>query len=120
VPQSFIDLEMEKDPVGGAAEYLAEFRTDIEAIFCDRFQLPCSATSAASPNFAILVWRRNRIESGATRLSSAEPNIGGAGSGVSTLGTELTGVLFHLSPPGSGRSSQHPQEGHEIFLFLIV
>ena len=31
VPQSFIDAEMEKDPASAAAEYLAEFRTDIEA-----------------------------------------------------------------------------------------
>ena len=31
VPQSFIDGELEKDPASGAAEYLAQFRTDIEA-----------------------------------------------------------------------------------------
>ena len=31
VPQAFIDAELEKDPVWAAAEYLAEFRTDIEA-----------------------------------------------------------------------------------------
>ena len=31
VPQTFIDAEMEKDPASAAAEYLAEFRTDIEA-----------------------------------------------------------------------------------------
>jgi len=31
VPQSFIDAEMEKDPASAAAEYLAQFRTDIEA-----------------------------------------------------------------------------------------
>ena len=31
VPQSFIDAEMEKDPAAASAEYLAEFRTDIEA-----------------------------------------------------------------------------------------
>ena len=31
VSQAFIDAEMEKDPVAGAAEYLAQFRTDIEA-----------------------------------------------------------------------------------------
>jgi len=31
VPQSFIDAEVEKDPASAAAEYLAEFRTDIEA-----------------------------------------------------------------------------------------
>ena len=31
VPQSFIDAEIEKDPASAAAEYLAEFRTDIEA-----------------------------------------------------------------------------------------
>ena len=31
VPQSFIDDEMEKDPASAAAEYLAQFRTDIEA-----------------------------------------------------------------------------------------
>ena len=30
VSQAFIDAEMEKDPVSAAAEYLAEFRTDIE------------------------------------------------------------------------------------------
>ena len=31
VPQSFIDDEVEKDPASAAAEYLAQFRTDIEA-----------------------------------------------------------------------------------------
>ena len=31
VSQSFIDAEMEKDPVSATAEYLAEFRADIEA-----------------------------------------------------------------------------------------
>ena len=31
VPQSFIDAEMEKDPANAAAEFLAEFRTDLEA-----------------------------------------------------------------------------------------
>ena len=31
VSQSFIDAEMEKDPASAAAEYLAQFRTDIEA-----------------------------------------------------------------------------------------
>ena len=31
VPQSFIDAEIERDPASAAAEYLAEFRTDIEA-----------------------------------------------------------------------------------------
>ena len=31
VPQSFIDAEIQKDPASAAAEYLAEFRTDIEA-----------------------------------------------------------------------------------------
>jgi hypothetical protein len=31
VPQSFIDDETEKDPAGAAAEYGAEFRTDLEA-----------------------------------------------------------------------------------------
>lgn len=31
VPQSFIDAEMEKDPAAASGEYLAEFRTDIEA-----------------------------------------------------------------------------------------
>ena len=31
VPQAFIDTEMEKDPASAAAEYMAEFRTDIEA-----------------------------------------------------------------------------------------
>lgn len=31
VPQSFIDTEFEKDPISAAAEYGAEFRTDIES-----------------------------------------------------------------------------------------
>ncbi len=35
VPQSFIDREMERDPARAAAEYGAEFRTDIET-FLDR------------------------------------------------------------------------------------
>ncbi|GLS36062.1 hypothetical protein GCM10010869_16510 [Mesorhizobium tianshanense] len=30
VPQSFIDAEMEKDPLSAAAEYLAQFRSDVE------------------------------------------------------------------------------------------
>lgn len=31
VPQSFIDTELERDPAAAAAEYLAEFRTDVES-----------------------------------------------------------------------------------------
>jgi hypothetical protein len=31
VPQSFIDDEYEKDPISAAAEFGAEFRTDIES-----------------------------------------------------------------------------------------
>lgn len=31
VPQSFIDAEMERDPASASAEYLAKFRSDIEA-----------------------------------------------------------------------------------------
>lgn len=31
VPQAFIDAEMEKDPSSASAEYLAQFRTDLEA-----------------------------------------------------------------------------------------
>lgn len=31
VSQSFIDSELERDPAGAAAEYLAQFRTDVEA-----------------------------------------------------------------------------------------
>jgi hypothetical protein len=32
VPQSFIDEEIEKDPAGASAEYLAHFRTDVESL----------------------------------------------------------------------------------------
>lgn len=31
VSQAYIDAEMEKDPISAAAEYLAQFRTDIES-----------------------------------------------------------------------------------------
>ena len=33
IPQSFIDEELERDPQAAAAEYLAQFRSDLEALF---------------------------------------------------------------------------------------
>ena len=41
IPQAFIDQEYERDPASAKAEYLAEFRSDIQALFLPEIVQTC-------------------------------------------------------------------------------
>jgi hypothetical protein len=76
VPQSLLDREIERDPAKGRAEYLAEFRSDIET-FID-IELVRAATDFG-------VTRRNRCD-GVTYVGFVDPSGGRGDSFTCAIG----------------------------------
>ena len=66
VPQSFIDDEVEKDPANAAAEFGAEFRSDIEAFVSREVVEACTMTD----RFEFRLCLMSNMSHGATRAEA--------------------------------------------------
>lgn len=96
VPQSFIDAEMERDAASARAEYLAQFRADIEAFITRESVEACISNG---------VYERGRI-SGITYSAFCDPSGGSADSMTLAIASKQNGIatldaLRERKPPFS-------------------
>jgi len=96
VPQSFIDAEIERDAASARAEYLAQFRTDVEAFLTREAVEACISKN---------VYERGRIEK--VRYSAfCDPSGGSADSMTLAIASQQNGIatldaLRERKPPFS-------------------